>query len=413
MEILPINTVTALWRIAYQGDLPSLDKDDVGPLFVAARALNEPAKSIVWNNSEFKVWHTANPNTLRLSQVRKSGFSQLTPEYTVAVSNSVFDHPQAEHGLRLVSHLSRITTPWSDDGVLAGNIMERTGISNQSGRPHIVAIVAKEGDFGEGMYHGRYISIVSAGLKLGSMHGPKDVLFAVVFGSKVWKSEYASHHIAQSGFVLGHELNHFLTKLAIIGQNAVDGSHLNTSISMYQLLGRPAWEALADMLSGRVEYTWQELQWIRNGWLKMDESHSFHRQTSLLSRSLGEVSPKLNQILWSMLFRSSQGEPIEKQTYNHHREYLVATGFLNQAFGRWQIPEAELSGYLVRQIFKENGFDWKETVKKITSLSADEFNRFLAPLRYYPQVPEVADGLLEEFINSAKKWQPFGEDSLL
>ena len=191
---------------------PIVSKVAIGPLKVAAGILLEPEALVYVENNVFSCAHYVSR-----SRERKSEYFDYNqaPLFAVAVSANALNHPQVQFASTLVENLKTVRDPWIGLEHAARGILHKSlGFEHP---PPVVTIVATETDFSQkdDFSHGVWVTVVEPGIRLGIVESRHNLVFVVVFGSKVWEKGYATYVPSQTYSVLQHELAHFLTLIAL------------------------------------------------------------------------------------------------------------------------------------------------------------------------------------------------------
>lgn len=252
------------------------------------------------------------------------------------------------------------------------------------------------------------MSIVEPGTRLGAVKRGNDVVFEIVWGSNVWRNGYSISDSSHTFFSIQHEISHLLTLAALQGN--VEGIRPESTTSISQVLGRSMWEGLADCISGRLRFIGND-ELYRNMNIGFNPKQSFFEQQQ--RRSLGCTTNYINELCTSLLCRawlnSGNFEGIE-----HIQPATATRAFIKAVSGRRkEVPDDAENGWLVKQIFLETGCDVQKVLAQIRASSLRQAETILQALLPDKLQSDLRNRLVQEFVQTAPNWDPFGEDSLI
>lgn len=382
-------------EIKYQ--FPHIQKADLGPIMVAYAALCG-YQSV---QTERALFHTIHAGVNHLGGI---GIP-----YNVAISDRA---SQDQRAIDLAEELKEVNNPWGRIlGIAEDLFIKKLGLD---GVPPVTAVIASKGDFrhGRDMTHGKWVSVVTRGLRLGKAESVWDIMLPIVFGSRAWKetNRYQYGDGERYLYTLEHELTHFLTTVYLIGKDILTGKHLGGDVAVMELLSWPIWESIAEILSGLLEEAQYEQMCYeeKRGDIPLEETIA-HK----VVRKLGEIPLMLDVFYFGLLLRRWKGERLEVLGWDIDKSQKATVELLEKMYGRWkELPKGEKNGWLVKQVFREDGFDWQEAVREINWLMEEQMMGMLSSLFDLSGGREIAKILLEQQRRYGGLWNPFGKDSL-
>jgi len=201
------------------------------PAEVALSGLRSPESQIIVNGQNFET----------------RGFN---PEGDLIITSATsLEEDFQENALRLTNYLLSLDHRNSIIGVEGGGTIADFPqvLSREFGldsRPQVVHIVSTLKDFlpAKGMQHGQFVSIHSDILQ---STFPKPI-FEVIWGERVWNYREKGLSHSQVKYIAGHEKAHCWTAASLLPRNPKEEEFYSTRI-----LGKPLYETLGDILSGR------------------------------------------------------------------------------------------------------------------------------------------------------------------
>lgn len=288
---------------------------------------------------------------------------------------------------------------------------------NGFGVPPILVIIAQDGDFpsfDNGMTHGRHVTIVSEATHLGTIRMQDDLAFIIVWGSRVWERRLRLNLSPQALQTIQHELAHELVIITLENNPNIDPKYfISYDVSARSALGVSLWEAFADIIAGGIEYAKSEELSRYYVPTMLSPKHTYLAQLSdRENRTLGNATVLLNQLLWEMMLRRMNGESPNDMRYDQRLATEASIAFLERCRGRiFEGTDKHPSGWLTNSMTRQLRFPFRQELRQVRHLSAEQLQHYLKPL-LYPQISRVGQQLLADYNRFGAYWMPFGQDTL-